>query len=122
MMTDKELEAERALFEADAEQYGFDLTRWRCAAPEPWSEYASTAAGHRWGGWLAARPTWQPIETAPKDGTPILIFDGTGIYGVQFCANTKDWQSSSSSGFECEDYFGIPTHWMPLPAPPMEAK
>ena len=49
------IEAERKLFEADAEQYGFDLTRHQCAAPEPWSEYADQATGHRWGGWLAAR-------------------------------------------------------------------
>ena len=49
------IEAERKLFEADAEQYGFDLTRHQCAAPEPWSEYASEVTGHRWGGWLAAR-------------------------------------------------------------------
>lgn len=48
-------EAERKLFEADAEQYGFDLTRRECAAPEPWSEYASDETGHRWGGWLAHR-------------------------------------------------------------------
>lgn len=49
------IEAERKLFEADAEQYGFDLTRYQCAAPEPWSEYADAATGNRWGGWLAAR-------------------------------------------------------------------
>lgn len=49
------IEAERKLFEADAEPYGFDLTRLQCAAPEPWSEYMSTETGHRWAGWLAAR-------------------------------------------------------------------
>ena len=48
-------EAERALFEADAKLYGFDLTRYSCAAHEPWSEYANLETGHRWGGWLAAR-------------------------------------------------------------------
>ena len=48
-------EEERAAFEADAEQYGFDLTRRCCAAHEPWSEYKSDATGHRWAGWLAAK-------------------------------------------------------------------
>ena len=48
-------EAERGLFEADAEPYGFDLARRQCAAPEPWAEYESEATGHRWAGWLAAR-------------------------------------------------------------------
>lgn len=48
------IEAAREAFEADAEPYGFDLTRHQCAAPEPWAEYADAATGHRWGGWLAA--------------------------------------------------------------------
>lgn len=47
------VEQERARFEADAAAYGFDLTRYECAAPEPWSEYADPATGHRWAGWLA---------------------------------------------------------------------
>lgn len=44
---------EREAFEKDAEPMGFDLTRFECAAPEPWSEYADSDTGHRWGGWLA---------------------------------------------------------------------
>ena len=48
------IEEARAAFEADAKKYGFDLMRYRCAAPEPWSQYANEATGHRWGGWLAA--------------------------------------------------------------------
>ena len=52
---EKAREIERESFEADAAQYDFDLTRHNCAAPEPWSEYASYATGHRWAGWLAAR-------------------------------------------------------------------
>ena len=62
------IEAERKLFEADAEQYGFDLTRHQCAAPEPWSEYASEVTGHRWGGWLAARamPSNVKVSSLPQ--------------------------------------------------------
>lgn len=48
-------EIERENFEDDAGQYGFDMTRHDSAAPEPWSEYASEATGHRWAGWLAAK-------------------------------------------------------------------
>ena len=48
------IETARIAFEADAAQYDFNLTRRQCAAPEPWSEYANEATGHRWGGWLAA--------------------------------------------------------------------
>lgn len=48
-------EKERHNFESDAAQYDFDLTRMKCAAYEPWSEYESTETGHRWAGWLAAK-------------------------------------------------------------------
>ena len=44
----------RREFEYDAKQYGFDLTRYSCAAPDPWIEYTDAATGHRWAGWLAA--------------------------------------------------------------------
>ncbi len=46
---------ERCAFELDAKQYGFDLTRYHCAAPEPWSEYKNEETGHRWAGWLASK-------------------------------------------------------------------
>ena len=49
-----DLKDQRREFEKDAEAYGFDVTRLYCVAPEPWSEYASEATGHRWAGRLAA--------------------------------------------------------------------
>ena len=48
-------ELERREFEYDAKKHGFDVTRHNCAATEPWSEYADTETGNRWGGWLAAK-------------------------------------------------------------------
>ena len=72
---------------------------------------------------------WQPIETAPKDGTPMLLF--YPILGVCFGCwdhiGTADWWIADSvgedpSGWRCpyqEDDME-PTHWMPLPAPPKE--
>lgn len=63
--------------------------------------------------------TWQPIETAPKDGTPILMrlegFEWPDV-GAWFDAgrNGHDygwWQSHTMPV--------RPTHWQPLPAPPV---
>jgi hypothetical protein len=63
---------------------------------------------------------WQPIETAPKDGTTIL--------GADFCSFTNQWNISTVSwdgawslvitGAYAEDDKWNPTHWMPLPTPP----
>ena len=84
---------------------------------------------------------WQPIETAPKDGTEVIgiatktIGDKLYTYGpwtMAYCNGMKaGWRSSWD---ECEviEYmsdFGTdykassimdPTHWMPRPAAPVE--
>lgn len=72
--------------------------------------------------------TWQPIETAPRDDVPVLVYDSDDgvIFVAQWnqavanlYANQREdygWRSvACSSSF----YTGIKvTHWMPLPAPP----
>ena len=66
-----------------------------------------------------ARAWWQPIATAPKDGTAVLLFhDGeirTGRY------STRNGEVSPWGEFDrrstCD---GLPSHWMPLPAAPTE--
>jgi len=71
---------------------------------------------------------WQPIETAPKDGTKIdlwgrnlLTWDKRGerIVNVAWGRVTNwlgregdDWQTGRGEDFQ-------PTHWMPLPDPPV---
>lgn len=73
-----------------------------------------------------AAPTWQPIETAPEDGTWILLAakdDREENLAVQsgFWSYTYDgWRdfrndSCAIGGFE-------PTHWMPLPSAPPAPK
>ena len=69
--------------------------------------------------------TWQPIKTAPRDGTPVLIWSpdasAHGISLAQFIEFEGDpddggWQdfwSDTSVIIDAE-----PTHWMPLPEPP----
>jgi hypothetical protein len=90
---------------------------------------------------LAARivPEWRPIETAPKDGCQIILFgDSLVNSGIQMTVafwkqipmeydwvqtdkNTMKLQKVSEDGrWEMPDIFLIdPTHWMPLPAPPI---
>ncbi len=58
---------------------------------------------------------WKPIETAPKDGTSILVCCEIGFMYVAHW-NGKLWLSDACA----DSYFGADdaTHWMPLPAPP----
>ena len=64
---------------------------------------------------------WQPIESAPKDGTIVMIYWPTmSIHQYPTCAfNHGDeygWELVSN-----RDYGEVfPTHWMPLPEPPKE--
>ena len=58
---------------------------------------------------------WQPIETAPRDGTKLLVFCETGI-AVVHCFKPplgSDRWLTVDGGYEIE-----PTHWQPLPPPP----
>jgi hypothetical protein len=63
----------------------------------------------------ALRPDWQPIETAPKDGTEVLCFvGGIGMGPMVLYWMHGYWREKANS-------LGLkrpPTHWMPLPAPP----
>jgi hypothetical protein len=59
--------------------------------------------------------SWQPIGTAPKDGTAILTFQSNLMTGGKMRVAVwrddtvpKGWSASEES----------PTHWMPLPIPP----
>lgn len=64
---------------------------------------------------------WQTIETAPKDGSSLLLYLVSGgmcigqwtTFESPFLRRTiAEWQDNSE-GFTLE-----PTHWMPLPLPP----
>jgi hypothetical protein len=74
-----------------------------------------TINGQRW-----VRVDWQTIETAPKDGTYILVYGkhsrAIGYPGRQLTVrwDGQAWESA-------DDGYGVyltPTHWMPLPKPP----
>ncbi len=77
---------------------------------------------------------WQPIETAPKDGTNILVYDppseyySGGIFIVfwdrEYKRSSKTWCVICSEDGETGSWATIshPTHWMPLPEPPNSAE
>lgn len=58
---------------------------------------------------------WRPIETAPKDGTDILLFYREGI---QVGGWDALWHWMADVGDGCTTISGQPTHWLPLPPPP----
>lgn len=83
---------------------------------------------------------WRDIESAPKDGTEILGWrHDCGVFTVRFCSAEDFLTSSEMEGWSdrrrerfdwfCADFAHgdrlegdlIPTHWMPLPAGPVES-
>lgn len=61
---------------------------------------------------------WRPIESAPKDGTVLMLWIPEYKYGVAF----GYWSETLKEWLDDEDGCAIkePSHWMPLPAPPGE--
>ena len=63
---------------------------------------------------------WKPIETAPKDDTRILIYDGTDVVVVRW-EETSDHDKDRGwpdGWYDAGTFLYAATHWMPLPEPP----
>lgn len=65
---------------------------------------------------------WQPIETAPKDGTRILVYGKTWpeIAVAEWrptCILPEAWVLHPYCESDAE-----PSHWMPLPSSPEDVK
>lgn len=65
---------------------------------------------------------WQPIETAPRDGTEVILYFPewcgeknmveTGFWDQRYDGDINAaWEFAYGSGDSA-------THWMPIPAPP----
>jgi len=61
---------------------------------------------------LGAAP-WQPISSAPKDGTQIWTWD------EERGSNPSMWLDSGVWVVTYDDALIQPTHWMPLPGAPL---
>lgn len=85
---------------------------------------------------LPVSSDWQPISSAPKDGTPIMLFGPHGKIGfgliepvkcddIEFFNSPAAWigvdrwaegrSVVSMGGYNASEA----THWQPLPAPPV---
>ena len=67
--------------------------------------------------------SWQPIETAPKDGRDILVWQPSGLFeGRRGVIRTANWATANGLGaFRVNAHSFVrldPTRWMPLPDPP----
>jgi hypothetical protein len=79
--------------------------------------YAPSGAGERKGNGMS---NWQPIETAPKDGTRVVLYlpEFAEEYRIAFWARSwGEWQTIPGL-YSCRSA----SHWMPLPPPPATAK
>lgn len=78
------------------------------------------------------KATWQPISTAPKDGTKILISEGGELYAAWWddkfnttvfknggIKHRGAWTDGAVLSFGYEETKSYkPTHWTPLPQAP----
>lgn len=69
--------------------------------------------------WNIVLPHWRPIETAPVDGTHVLVWDGYVV--LAHSSDPEHWYESDSSDPVSGSERVHPTHWMPLPEPPTSA-
>ena len=77
---------------------------------------------------------WLPIETAPRDGTWMLLAGGQCDFDEESDNKARPVVGQWSNELNCDEtdwhwqfawydggYYGVyehPTHWMPLPTPP----
>lgn len=75
---------------------------------------------------LRASQAWQPIETAPRDGTPVLACIENSVSYVAWTQNgdAKFWgrQWAFLVDHEGSVHTFNPTHWLPLPKPPLRTQ
>lgn len=57
---------------------------------------------------------WEPIETAPRDGVELLLWNGKVIMVGSYVSTVNQWYVAG------QGVIIMPTHWMFFPDPPQE--
>lgn len=57
---------------------------------------------------------WRAMDSAPKDGTRVIVSDGLGVYGGAW------WHERLEVWLDCDRC--SPTHWRPLPPAHLAAR
>lgn len=63
---------------------------------------------------------WQPIETAPDDGTGFIVDCPHVVDGVSFMRFEDGVMVSLFDGLPWLEWLSGPTKWHPLPKPPKD--
>ena len=78
---------------------------------------------------IAYAQKWRSMESAPKDGTAILLGNAGGSWIARYEPVYQSGYRPENPWFSLmlnRDYmkrnYAPPTHWMPLPLPPTEVK
>lgn len=64
---------------------------------------------------MTAKSEWQSIDTAPKDGTEILSWDGVQRAVIAWSTRDEEWFLCDAAD---KPEWENPTHWQPLAAKP----
>ena len=71
---------------------------------------------------------WQPMETAPKDWTHVLVYDHASAevceayYRAEHDTNDSCWCRANPTPMDEDSVLLEVTHWQPLPIPPAGAE
>lgn len=75
---------------------------------------------------VAQLDRWLPIESAPKDGSEVLLADSDSVASGFYHDGSECYGHRGKAGFFCEEDRGNlltasnfhATHWQPMPEPP----
>lgn len=77
---------------------------------------------------MGSKHEWQPIETAPRDGTRVLVwvpkYAEHFVAALMTCPDDGDqqWIVARFHEPKISVIAPSPTHWMPLPEPPPDKR